>query len=732
MLDFYSSPLLGQINALVADDASLREANKKVGGKIRKYALSINVAPENLLVSHIADDCAHLRKGFVSFIEKSPGKPGAKPERIKLNREEIYCRLGKLLTAVFDAAKSGEADLDGGSGNNLSESFLEQQAPEWMNPLINILGREGGSRFGKIKGFDRLKLPLTSLSVDFLSVILKVSRTMKCSSLKSLLVDFRLEIAAEIRRRHLGRDAQHLCSYLSKVRAKLGFHVGHSGAFGSLPFEQWSPKFQEQWNTYEKLAATGVFEHSDLGKEAARYKISVGKSKAITVAGYKNRIGIGLFHCRPLPGDWGVEDLLSLEERKTTIARYEISEFYNSFVERYQNREQNRESISKRKGFHSRSFGMFIDGLTTVATFNGLFHLVDPFRRAYRMNPDVESKKLKKDAKKELFSVAENDENIDRLEIEFNRIVKDGLFERRAGVNKIEADRNMRLCLFLPIFTAIRFLGLRQKNIRNFRLMRAPENPTHPDGNIGFRNDGTLVVHFTKEETKNKKPLHHEFNPADCETHAPLIRILSTYYKKVYLYISKNAVSSLDGQFFAYMPSKFPGKFAFFPDHDGKFRNRFVGWGDEFLIYRNMTANKSLRLNPHHLRGNCVDWLKNVLKLSWAEIAEYIADTEEMLRGEYADRYRVHDATSIIEDKNRNRRAAQAEKEAIEATLRAAEQAKIEAVKRAERDDIKDKQMNRLEQMMNRMDSANAALAAENALLKELLAEKSGAGSTGP
>jgi hydroxymethylpyrimidine pyrophosphatase-like HAD family hydrolase len=555
---------------------------------------------------------------------------------------------------------------------------------------------------------------------------------MKCSSLESLLVDCRSEIIAEIRRQYVGAHAEHLILYLSQRRCKLGYYVGRPVVSKSLPFEQWSPKFQKQWHTYEKLVATGVSRDSPLGKMATHYKMSVGKSKTISVDNYKEAIGTGLFHCQPLPEDWGIEDLLSLDVRTTAIAGLEHSESYNSFVDRYRTREQNRESKVKRKGFNSAIFEQFTSALTAVARFNGLFNLVEPFSRAYRSNLDVESTRLNKDAKKKLFSIAAIDENIARLELEFNQIVKDKSFERRAGVSTRETDKKMRLCLFLPLFTALRFLGLRQKNIRNFRLMGDPENRNDPDGNVGFRKDDTLVIHFTKYETKNGKPLHLEFSLPGFETHAPLIRILKTYYKKVYPYIRNNAASSLDRQFFAHMPRKFPGKFAFLPDRSKAIDQLFERWGNESLRFRNITAKNFRILNPHHLRGTCVDWLVKDLHFSLVNAAEYIADTPEMLKKEYLDRNRVHDATFILEEKNRDLRAGQAEKEALEDALRAAEQAKIEAAKRAERDDVQYKQMNRMEDMLNRLDSANSALVAENALLKELLAKKSGAGATTP
>jgi hypothetical protein len=744
MTDFFSSPFAAQINSLIRNDSVLSKRYKRVKGKISDYALSINLSPDDLLVTHVADDRAYLSKGFTSFIENLPGKPESTPERIKIYRGEIYSDVRRLVKAVFANATSVESE-ESRTGNNLSGSFLERQAPKWMDPLLDVLSRttESGGDGWVPKGVSRLKYPLTANSVAILSVLLKVAKISKCSSLKSLLVDCRFEILAELKLRHFGNRLKCLRGDLDRKRLKLGYRLGRP-ALQSLPFEQWSPKFQKQWSKFEELALSGVSEGSPLGKMANNHKMSLGKSKPVTINSSKEVICTGLFHCQPLPEDWGVEDLLSLDVRTTVIAGVEHPETYNHFIDRYHIREQNRVSKVKRKGFNSGIFENFINALSTVAGFNGLFHHVDPFRRAYRSNLDVESKRLNKDNKKRLFSISEIDENIARLELEFNQIVKDRSFENQVGVSKHVTKKNMRLCLFLPLFVTLRYLGVRQRNVRNFRLMGNPENPNHPDGNVGFRKDGTLVIHYTDIETKNGKPIHLEFNLPDFETHAPLIRILKTYYKKVYPYILQHAATPLEGQLFVYMPKRFAGRFVSLPDKPAAIDYLFVYWGDEFLNFKNITAKNYVTVNPHFMRGLCTDWLVNVLHFTLEEAAEYIADTVEMLRKEYLDRNRVHDATFIIEEKNRALRAGKLEREAIEKARQAAEQEKIEVAKRAEREDDWQKQMNRMEETMDRAEALRVAqdirlaasearadsLAADNARLTGLLIKKMGVDAT--
>jgi hypothetical protein len=734
MTDFFSNSFVGQINSLIKNDSVLSNRYDKVSGKIRDYALFINLPLDDLLVMHVADDLAYLSKDFTSFIENLPGKQGSTPERIKIYRGEIYSDVRKLVTAIFMNGTSVEAE-ESRSGNILSGSFLERQAPEWMDPLISVLGRQIGNRIGgRIpKGVNRLEYPLTPNSVELLSVLLKVAKTFNCSSLESLLVDCNAEILAELKLRYFGAHFGSLRCYLGQKRSLLGYVLPRSPV-QSLPFEQWSPKFQQQWNTYEELALLGVSEDSPLARMANKYKVTLGKSKPISLQLYKDVICIGLFHCQPLPENWGVEDLLSLDERTTSIAGVEHVEFHNYLVDRYHIRETNRVSKVKRKGFNSTIFERFTQALTSLASYNGLFPSVVLFRQAYKGNLDVESKRLNKDNKKRLFSIAEMDENILRLELEFNQIVKDRSFEYQEGVSKVVTNRKMRLCLFLPLLAVLRYLGVRQRNVRNFRLMRAPENPNHPDGNVGFRKDGTLVIHYTDIETKNGKPIHLEFSLPDFETHAPLIRILKTFYKKVYPYILQHATSPLEGQLFVYMPKGINRSFASLPDNPSAIDSIFLSWSNEFLKFKNITAKNYVPVNPHFMRGLCTDWLVNVLKFTLEQAAEYIADTVEMVRKEYLDRNRVHDATFILAEKNRDLRAEKLEKEAIENALQTAEQEKVEAARRAERDDYMHKQMNRMEEALNRMEGSRSALelrlaasearadslAAENARLMEL------------
>jgi predicted RNase H-like nuclease (RuvC/YqgF family) len=110
----------------------------------------------------------------------------------------------------------------------------------------------------------------------------------------------------------------------------------------------------------------------------------------------------------------------------------------------------------------------------------------------------------------------------------------------------------------------------------------------------------------------------------------------------------------------------------------------------------------------------------------------------ETLRNEYQDKNRIHNATSTVSRRNRDLRAGKQEKEAIENARQAAEQEKIEAARRAERENDLQKQMNRMEETMNRLEASNSALelklaasearadslTAENARLMDLLFKK--------
>ncbi len=741
MIDFYSSLFIDRINPLCQKDPSLASVyNKKVRGKITDYARSINVSINDLKVMQVADDRGNLHKNLVSFIRNFSPRSKSTPERIKKYRGEIYSDVERVVSGIFTEATNREPSSLS-NNEKVSGSILEQQCPEWMEPLLIKLSRETKlvARLAP-QGAARRNYPLTSNSIALLDVLLRISQTHSCSSLKSLLVDHGSKIRQELKTHYQGNQYTNLMGSLNLYRVGLGLTLPPR-VLQSLPFEKWPVKLQDQWKVYEKGAQNGVSKDSTLAKTAVNFNISLNQIEQHSIDAYKQGLGIGLFHCQPFPEDFGVEDFLALEERKVIIGGIQYPEFYNQFVDRYLLREQNRESVVKRVGFSSRSFRTFKNALSVVGAFNGFFPLLKPFGIAYKENQDIVAKREKKAVKKELYSIEEVDENIARLELEFNEIVKNRSFERRDGVSMHAADEKMRLCLFYPMFLTLRYLGLRQRNVRNFRLMLNPENRNNPEGNVGFRKDGSLVIHFTEKETKNKKAIHLEFNLWEHEeSHGFLIRGLKTYYIKVYPYILRNASTKLNGQFFAQNKHrvKRSNRFSTIPAKARAFDTAFAWSVGEFLTFKKVTNHNQPTLNPHHLRGLCVDWLVNVLKFELEEAAEYVADLVETLRNEYQDKNRIHNATSTVSRRNRDLRAGKQEKEAIENARQAAEQEKIEAARRAERENDLQKQMNRMEETMNRLEASNSALelklaasearadslTAENARLMDLLFKK--------
>jgi hypothetical protein len=744
MSDFFSSLFVNQINSLCQKDPSFASVYKeKVRGKIIAYGRSINVSINDLKVIQVADDRGSLHKDLVSFIKNFSPRSESTPERIKKYRGEIYSDVERVVSGIFNQAIN-EQSLSLVDNENLSGSFLERQCPEWMAPLLAKLGRTT-KLTGRCspQGAARLKYPLTSMAVELLDVLLRISRTNSCSSLESLLVDSRFDIHAELKTHYSGNQYHNLLNTFNRLRGKLGFSLP-ARVLESIPFEKWPVKLQEQWKVYETGTKNGVPKDSTLAETAVNFSTPLNQSSQRTIDNHKTAISIGLFHCQPFPDDFGVQNFLALEERKVIIGGVPYPEFYNQFVDRYRSREMSRQSVVKRVGFSSMSFNNFKTGLSVVAAFNGFFPLIKPFARAYQQNNDVGARRDKKDVKKQLYSIDEIDENIARLELEFIETVKNQSFERCDGVSTTESDKKMRLCLFYPIFITLRYLGLRKRNVKNFRLMLNPENRKHPEGNVGFRKDNTLVIHFTEKETKNKKALHLEFNMRDhAETHGVLIRGLKMYYKKVYPYILQNATTTLDRQFFAQKKIKVDGsgRFAVLPNITKAFDGMFIWSANEFLTFKKVNNRNQPVLNPHHLRGTCVDWLVDVVKCELEEAAEYVADLVDTLRNEYQDRHRIHNATSTITRRNRDLRAAKQEAEATENARRVAEQEKIETARRIEREDYMQKQMDRMEQTMNRVEASNFALeaklaasearadslAAENARLTELLLKKMGA-----
>ena len=715
---FLTDLFTNRIELLCKNDKSLSSAYKKVRGKINGYAKCINVPISELQILHISDDSGNLQKKLVQYIKSVSSKK-------KKYQGEILSILRRLVAKIFSEVVTKTASNKKAATKSLSVADL--QAPSWMNPILDLLVRQQEkNKYLRNDSAAYQQRPLTENSIIFFEALLKVVKQFNPLTLESLLTDYRPQIYLELKKLCSPVKLRALQTYTLKIRNKLGIFEPSKSVI-HLPANCWSPQFQSQWEKYEELAEQGIPDGSSLARHALYYNVSVKAARKITIAKNKSSLSIGLYHCLPLPDDWKIEDLLSLKTRKITIAGQERQEFYNEFVEKYRIREQNRATNSKRIGFDSRSFFSFKTALNAVAAFNGHFHLIEPFNNAYQLKLDKDSTKLRKDHKKRQYSLSQVDSQIAELEVEFNKIVKNKSFMRRPGITIPDADRAMRFCTFYMILLVFRFLGVRQRNVRNFRLMQNPENAEYPDGNIGFRKDGTVVIHYEPDEIKTKRRLHLEFNLHEHNnTHGLLIRGLTTYFKKIYPYINKNTPLTFENQFFA--QRSLQGKFIRLPEKASNFSRLFMYWSETFLKFEHHKGEKYSPLNPHFFRGLCTDWLVKVLHFTLDQAAEYIGIDPMTLKSEYLDRNRTYDATTFVTDKNRKIRLNTKLKEEFKNQHRLEEENKFEIARRDKQFNELTKQLDKLQSRLDEdeLDKANlrAQLIVKDNLIQELLIEQ--------
>ena len=650
MHNIYLEPLISQIEEACENNDRLLPVYKKIKGKIYKYAESLNIPIKSLLVTHVVNNNGKIDKGFIAFLENRWTKKKNLLKEKKYHGE-IYSNLRRLISSIVPKDNTTENV----SKENLSHTLiLERQSPKWLDPLLKVLPRHIIGRGKNTPKGEKYRLsPLTDNSILLLNTILKVINLNGLKSLESLFIDSHEKILTELKNYCFGNKFSNIRSSLYKRRKQLGFSFDIP-KLKSLPVENWSPKFNSQWETFEKSAGNkNSLNNSRIAKAAIKHKISLNSVKEITFDSYKKALCIGLFYCQPLPENWGIEDLLKVETRVFETGEVKYEETYNQFVEKFQLREQNCVRRVKRSGYNSSTFTLFKTALKSVGVHNGFFSLVERFGKAHTGKLDLEMRNSEKEKKKKVYSIKEIDELIESLEYRFLQVVKDQSFKRQPGISSTITDENMRLCLFYPMFLVLRLLGIRQKNVRNFRLMLDPENPLNPDGNIGFRKDGTLVIHFQDYETKNGKTVHHEYNLNQHElTHGRLIHAMKIYLKKVYPYIILNASLPLDRQVFVVVSRKMKG-FIPLPDNARSFNSIFKSWANEFVTCKNLTKENYIPINPHFLRGLCTDWLVTVLKFTIDQAAEYIADDPLVLRKHYLDRNRIFNATDFVTEKNK-------------------------------------------------------------------------------
>lgn len=462
-----SRPFVELINEQHEEDHGLRLESdlKQVNVVLVSYAHAVGTSLENLSVLHVCADSTRPHPNLINHIESMEG-----------DKKYIGQHISRFRKLIRNLPWPREAMSD----EELKPVSLEECLPPYLREVWFLLHRINGSaKVGKTKDErkHRSTLPLTSRGQALGLALLKVSNTNNISDVRSLLEDGASLIYTAIRTdnpRSTWQDlATSFITFRSKVRAQLRYVVEGNSKI-SLRLEELPEPLQSQVRTYMERARHGFKSHWEIVKLAkSKYDLNLRQHSTDTIKNYVENLLFGfgyIFHETSVQVA-DVRDLLKLQSRDIEVDEILIPELYNPLVDRYRNRALGVTSSQKEAAFDSAPFNSFIKGLAAVAAFNGFLQLRKLFITAYKVKLDEESREKQKKLKKKTFDRLWLNGQIQRLKLEFHRIVNEGSFKNKPnGSLSREAHRDLNLCLFYVALLALRFLGVRQQSIRDCKL----------------------------------------------------------------------------------------------------------------------------------------------------------------------------------------------------------------------------------------------------------------------
>lgn len=623
---------------------------KQVSVVLESYAQALGITVENLTVLHVCADRTGPHPHFIEHIE-SKGS----------DKKYIGQHISRLKKIIRNLPWPSKAKSDEGPKSNILEELL----PPYIREIWFLLPRINGSSQGVIPKGERKQLrttlPLSPRGLALGLALLQVSSTYNIMDVRTLLEERSGHIYLALREVNPSASRHNLLTAFCKFRAKVRAHLEYvyeKKQKITLLLEELSEPLQSQVRTYCDRARDGFKSDGKIITLAkTRYGLKLGLHSKQTIQNYLTNLLFGLGY---ISRDMSIQvadvrDLLKLQSREVEVDGVSITEQYNPLVECYRSRGLGIISDRKGGGFDSGSFRIFINGLTAVAAFNGFLHLRKLFLKEYKVTLDKESKDRHKKLKKETFGRPWLNEQIQRLKLEFDRIVSEGSFKNKpSGSLGLEARRNLNLCLFYVTLLALRYLGVRQQSIRDCK----------PGENIIFAAHKCII--FLWPTSKNGKGIRHQLNTKEhSDTHRDLIDAVRTFYKEVYPYISGSSGKDqtptvreerrrrVDGQFF--LCCALDGLCTKFTS-SAHFYTWFVIRAKQFLDFE---GEKPLGIifNPHFLRAMFGDWLRLYLGFSKEQAANIAADSEEVFESEYITHPTIFDATDEWTKKNKEIRA---------------------------------------------------------------------------
>jgi hypothetical protein len=532
-----------------------------------------------------------------------------------------------------------------------------------MEPLLSLIPRVQGSNDPALRGRSRrIRRPYSPLGEIVLLSFLKVHEEFNVGSLESMF-DRHLRHLRNAMIEVSGTRSCRGLRYIYTIREKLGIPKKEH-AYTIVPVEEMLEPFRSEIETYRLLAPSIGEDKSPEEMRWEEFFIARANQFNITVTNHspttvRNAVkGLQQIYGRLQPliedkqmSSFSVKDLLRISSKPIEHDGEVVTFDCNIFMDALREEDREKANRYKRRGFDSGTIENAINWVKYIGTYNGFFALLGPFSKAYEnILLDQKTIDVRKQNKKNVFSIKYLDAQIERLRPRVLDIIKKGLYIRRPGFVQ-QANRNLNICLFYTDLLMMRYLSYRQQCLRNCKYGK----------NIVFWPDGAITLSWHKDEVKNDRAISVTLTKERNKgAWGLLIEALHLYHKKIYRYVEDLSRESgtweaLEGQFFVHLDIS--GNFVRFQAEDpGYFYRWFTEWADECLILPGEALENDIYLNPHHLRAICMDWMY-LLGMTAEEISTTTGITKSVIEGKYFNKDRVFDATRVIASTDRRLKA---------------------------------------------------------------------------
>jgi hypothetical protein len=620
-------------------DKQLKRVYSKTHALFEDYAHSTGISVNKLLIIHICDQRGTIRPALERHVLE------VYPLSCK-SRSSYLSNVKRLIKAIIKHCADTPSEI--------SKALLEKEIPEYILPALGFLARKTGFQNGRNYSAEkRLQAPYSEAGEYVLLAMLNIHERFEPKSLHALLVELNYDLIRELRKLSRPKFCSYR-SYLHKLRKALGLPQPERETH-SVPVERMLEPLRTELRTYQSLALNFGESKSpedqlieDLFVEAAAdYEIELDNKKPSTIKEtirvFQNFYGrvLPLIQARGLTSI-SIKDFLLIQEEKREILGKEVTHSFNYFIADVRRKDRDKSTRYKRRGFDSQRFRLLVTTVKIIGVFNGFFPLIEDFRKAYsKINLDEWLIDQRREVKKRVYSIEYLDGEIERLKSKFERIVKEKSYIIKPG-NRLEAHRNFNLCLFYVVFVLMRLLSYRQQCVRHCVFGR----------NIIFLKDGSIILQWSKDEVKNKKPIKITLKPEMSDgVWGPVIHALNLYKKTIYSHMvrrcrEENRLDAIEGQFFLHL--NFESHFIRFKKDDAPtFSDWFATYADHFLILPDEAIELDISVNPHHLRGTCMDWLFS-LGMNEYEISLMTGTEPGTIRRRYFSKNALRDGTRVI------------------------------------------------------------------------------------